>query len=85
MSNKELERYYKKELKDFAKHYVAIWNALRSLGLSDPQIKGAISHILENSGRTVRDMKKEARQERTYRDIINGIKAYKLYKDGKDE
>lgn len=43
----KLEEDYKKALKDFAKHYVALWNALKSLGLSDPQVKGAISQIYE--------------------------------------
>ena len=70
---RELEAYYKDALKDFAKHYVAIWNALDSLGLSDRQIKGAISNILENSGGTMKDTRKEARQEKNrkaYEDLV---------------
>lgn len=47
---KELEEFYKNGLKDFARHYVAMWNALKSLGLSDPQVKGAISQIFEACG-----------------------------------
>ena len=44
------EEFYKINLKDFAIHYVALWNSLRSLGLSDPQIKGAISILFEVNG-----------------------------------
>lgn len=45
--SKELEAYYKGILKEFAKHYVAMWNALESLGLTDRQIKGAIREIYD--------------------------------------
>lgn len=44
---KELEAYYKGTLKEFAKHYVAMWNALESLGLNDRQVKGAIREIFD--------------------------------------
>ena len=62
LDKKELEAYYKDTLKDFARHYVAIWNALKSLGLTDPQVRGAISHILEQSSGTMKDTLQESRQ-----------------------
>lgn len=75
MSRDELETQYKEVLKDFAMHYVAIWNALRSLGLTDPQIKGAISNILEMNNGSLKDTMKEARQEKhreTWRRFVEG-------------
>lgn len=77
LDKKELEAYYKGVLKDFARHYVAIWNALDSLGLSDPQIKGAISHIFERSGGSLQDTMKEARQEKNrkaYDDLVKEMR-----------
>ena len=64
MSKEELEAQYKETLKDFAKHYVAIWNALKSLGLTDPQVRGAVSYILEQSGGTMKNTMTEAKQMR---------------------
>lgn len=64
-----LEEMYREALKDFAKHYVAIWNALKSLGLTDPQVKGAISNILESSGGSMRDIVKEARQRKAWEEF----------------
>lgn len=62
--SKELAVEYEKVLKDFAIQYMAIWDALKSLGLTDPQVKGAISSILENSGGTMKDIMIEAKQEK---------------------
>ena len=39
---KPVEEEYKKTLEEFAIHYVALWNALHSLGLNDKQTKHAI-------------------------------------------
>ena len=50
--SKELEAHYKEVLKEFAKHYVAMWNALGSLGLTDPQIKGAIGELYNQTNGT---------------------------------
>ena len=61
------EEFYKTNLKDFAIHYVALWNSLRSLGLSDPQIKGAISILFEVNGISFKeavDIKKGKQDDR---------------------
>ena len=42
----KLQDEYKETLKEFAKHYVALWNALDMLGLTNAQIKGVIELIL---------------------------------------
>lgn len=52
---KKWEEEYKKALKDFAIHYVALWNSLKSLGLSDPQTKGAIAMIFEMNDISFKD------------------------------
>lgn len=73
--SKELEAEYTKVLKDFAIQYVALWNALKSLGLTDPQIKGAISNILENGGGTMKDSLREAKQmrnEKMWKELYEG-------------
>lgn len=61
---KELEKEYKEVLSDFAAVYVALWNSLKSHGLTDPQVKGAISLLFENGGGTFEDTIKESKQVR---------------------
>lgn len=61
---KELEKEYKEVLSDFAAVYVALWNSLKSHGLTDPQVKGAISLLFENGSGTAADALREARQVR---------------------
>ena len=68
--SKELEKEYVEALRDFAMYYVAIWNALKTLGMTDPQVKGAISYILDHSGGTMKNTVKEATQDVIWKEII---------------
>ena len=45
---RKLELKYKRELRDFAINYVALWNSCQSLGLNDRQTKGMIELLLNN-------------------------------------
>lgn len=57
---KKLEEEYKESLKDFAIHYVAMWNALKSLGMSDKQIVASLRIIFEINDITLKkQMSKE--------------------------
>ena len=66
---KDLEEFYKKELKDFAMYYVAIWNALDSLGLNDRQKKGAMSDIFFGANEALNIDKKQKKGDK---DECNG-------------
>ena len=52
-----LETKYKRELRNFAIQYVALWNSCQSLGLNDRQTKGMIELLLK------RDNEKEVNNE----------------------
>ena len=45
---RKLEIKYKRELRDFAIQYVALWNSCQSLGLNDRQTKGMIELLINN-------------------------------------
>lgn len=61
---KELEKEFKESLKDFAAMYIALWNSLKSNGMTDPQVVGAIKLLFEQGSGTFGDATKEARQVR---------------------
>ena len=54
---RKLEAKYKRELRDFAIQYVALWNSCQSLGLNDRQTKGMIELLIN------RDNEKEIENE----------------------
>ena len=50
---RKLEIQYKREIREFALHYVALWNACQSLGLNDRQTKGMIEFLINNENKEV--------------------------------